>query len=207
VPVPFPALLLVADDHEIVRHGLRSVLDPEPDLSVVAEAEDGVEAVARAGGVDLAILDVAMPRLTGLQAARQIAQLHPEVRVLLLSMYDREQYVREAVEAGAAGYVLKQQADREIVDACRAALRGAPFVYPGSMRRRVAAESNGSLTEREREVVKLIAEGLTAQEIAEVLVVSPKTVDRHRANILGKLGLHKTAQLTRYAVREGLVEP
>ncbi len=209
---PQVARLLIADDHAIVRRGLRSVLDVEPDLQVVAEAADGVDAVRLAAGVDLAILDVAMPRLTGLQAARRIAAAHPAVRVLILSMYDRPQYLYEALAAGAAGYVLKQQADRDIVSAARTALRGETFVYPpalaGLMRRRLTEPpATTPLTERELEIAKLIAEGRTTPEVAAVLVLSPKTIERHRANILHKLGLRKTTQLARYAVREGLVEP
>ncbi len=209
MPVPFPARLLIADDHAIVRRGLRSVLDAEPDLTVVAEAADGAEAVeiALTQEIDLAILDVAMPRLTGLQAAARIKAERPRIRLLILSMYDREQYLREAMAAGAAGYVLKQQADRDVVEACRAALRGDAFVYPGARRATEAATAPAQLSRRELEIVKLIAEGHSAPEIGELLVISPKTVERHRANILRKLGVRKTVDVARYAIREGLVEP
>jgi DNA-binding NarL/FixJ family response regulator len=219
VTIPFPAHVLIADDHAVVREGLRAVLEREPDLRVVAQAADGAEAieVALASDVHLAILDIAMPRLTGLQAARELAKRRPELRILILSMYDREQYFLEALGVGASGYVLKRAADRDIVEACRKALRGEPFIYPETlralMRRNVHAiergesPGRGPLTAREAEIVKLIAEGRSSQEIAEVLVISPNTVERHRANILEKLGLHDRVALTRYAIREGLVEP
>ena len=211
MPVPFPARLLIADDHAIVRRGLRIVLDSEPDLKVVAEAADGAEAVqiALAEEIDLAILDVAMPRLTGLQAARQIRRNRPDTRVLMLSMYDREQYLHEALACGAAGYVLKQQADRDIVEASRTALRGESFVYPFRTSRAGAPQPTvvHPLTVREQEIAKLIAEGHTAAEIATLLVLSPKTVERHRANIIRKLGVRKTVDVARYAIRQGLTEP
>ena len=219
MPVPFPAGILIADDHAVVRGGIRAMLEKEADLNVVAEAADGLEAVDRAMAEDvhLVVLDVAMPGLTGLQAARQIAARRPDLPILILSMYDRDQYFFEALAAGAAGYVLKRQADQDIVEACRAALRGEPFVYPEAMRslmRRHLARlergerpGRGPLTPRETEIVKLIAEGRTSQEIAQLLVISPKTVERHRANVLEKLEMRDRVDVTRYAIREGLVEP
>ncbi len=217
--IPFPARVLIADDHAVVREGLKAVLERQADLQVVAEAVDGLDAVeqAAATGIDLAILDVAMPRMTGLQATREITRRRPGLPVLLLSMYDREQYFFEAVAAGAAGYVLKRQADRDVVDACRAALRGEPFIYPaalsalmrGYVERTARGErpGRGPLTPRESEVAKLIAEGHSSGEIAELLAISPKTVERHRANILDKLELRDRVEVTRYAIRNGLVEP
>jgi DNA-binding NarL/FixJ family response regulator len=219
MPIPFPAQILVADDHAVVREGIKAMLDKEPDLKVVAEAADGLEAVehAMSDDVHLAVLDVAMPSLTGLQAAREIAARRPDLPILILSMYDREQYFFEALSAGASGYVLKREADRDIVEACRAALRGQPFFYPkvmSSLMQRYLERvehgerpGRGPLTPRETEVVKLIAEGRTSQEIAELLVISPKTVERHRANVLEKLGMRDRVEVTRYAIREGLVEP
>ncbi|HZD87504.1 MAG TPA: response regulator transcription factor [Gaiellaceae bacterium] len=219
MPIPFPARILIADDHAVVREGIKAMLEKEPDLTVVAEAEDGLEAVQKATSEDvhLAVLDVAMPALTGLQAAREIAARRPDLPILILSMYDREQYFFEALAAGASGYVLKREADRDVVEACRAALRGQPFVYPKVMsalmqrylERTARGErpGRGPLTPRETEVVKLIAEGRTSQEIAELLVISPKTVERHRANVLEKLGMRDRVEVTRYAIREGLVEP
>jgi DNA-binding NarL/FixJ family response regulator len=219
MPIPFPARVLIADDHAVVREGLKAVLERQADLQVVAEAVDGLDAVQQAAAtdIDLAILDVAMPRMTGLQATREITRRRPALPVLLLSMYDREQYFFEAVAAGAAGYVLKRQADRDVVDACRAALRGEPFIYPaalsalmrGYVDRAARGErpGRGPLTPRESEVAKLIAEGHSSGEIAELLAISPKTVERHRANILDKLELRDRVEVTRYAIRNGLVEP
>jgi DNA-binding NarL/FixJ family response regulator len=218
--VPLVTGVLIADDHPVYRRGLRQLLDREPDLRVVAEAGDGAEAVerTRGGDVELALLDVTMPRMTGLQAAREITRRESGVRVLMLSMHDNERYLFEALEAGASGYVLKTAADRDIVDACRAAMRGQPFLYPGAVRALVrdhlerarrgeTLSSTEPLTPRELEIVKLIAEAHTNDEIAELLVISKKTVERHRANILAKLGMSDRVELTRYAIRRGLVEP
>jgi DNA-binding NarL/FixJ family response regulator len=207
--------ILLADDHAMVRRGLRMVLDAEPDLRVVAEAGDGVEAVA-AGlreEIDLAVLDVAMPRLTGLDAARELARQRPAVRLLMLSMHDSEQYLYEALKAGASGYVLKSGADRDLVEACRAAMRGEPFLYPAAVTRLIAdllarpEEPADPLTSRELQVVKLIAEAHTNEQIAQVLTISQRTVERHRENIMGKLGMRDRVELTRYAIRRGLIEP
>jgi DNA-binding NarL/FixJ family response regulator len=215
----FPARLLIADDHAMVRRGLRLVLDAEPDLRVVAEADDGAEAVelAREGDVDLAVLDVMMPRMTGLQASAELAKVRPDVRVLMLSMHDNEQYLFEALKAGASGYVLKSAADRDLVEACRAALRGEPFLYPSAVAalirdyldraRDESASPENPLTPRELEVVKLIAEAHSSAEIAELLSISPRTVERHRENLMAKLGMRDRVELTRYAIRQGLVEP
>ena len=210
--------ILLADDHGMVRRGLRLILDAQPDLEVIAEASDGLEAVALAGRteVDLAILDISMPRLTGLQAARELQRRQPQVRVLVLSMHENEQYLREALKAGASGYVVKRVADRDLVEACRAAVRGERFLYPGDLTRpidgylrdaRQGTSPRDPLTPRETEVVKLVAESYTNREIAETLVISEKTVDRHRSNILEKLGMRDRVELTRYAIRNGLVEP
>ncbi|MGI5270150.1 response regulator [Nonomuraea sp. CA-218870] len=210
--------ILLADDHALVRRGLRLILDAEPDLVVVAEAGNGAEAVELAGeGVDLAILDIAMPRMTGIQAAREISRRSPEVRLLMLSMYDNEQYLFESLKAGASGYVLKSVADRDLLEACRAAMRGEPFLYPGAVtaliRDFLQRDQQGEelptslLTPREEEIVKLVAEGHSSKEIADLLVISIKTVDRHRANVLAKLGMRDRLELTRYAIRAGLIEP
>jgi DNA-binding NarL/FixJ family response regulator len=217
--VPLKTRVLLADDHSMVRRGLRMVLDAEPDIEVVAEAGDGAEAVERAlsDDVDLAILDVAMPRLTGLQAAAELNRRRPELRTLMLSMYDSEQYFFEALKAGASGYVLKSAADRDLVEAVRAAMRGEPFLYPAAVaaliRDYLERASSGEavpsdpLTPRELEVVKLVAEGYSTDEIAKTLVISPKTVEHHRSHILDKLGMRDRVELTRYAIRRGLVEP
>jgi DNA-binding NarL/FixJ family response regulator len=216
---PLKTRVLLADDFPVVRSGLRMVLDSEPDLEVVAEVDDGAEAVQRAlsDDIDLAILDVAMPRMTGLQAAEELHRRRPELRILILSMHDNEQYFFEALKAGASGYVLKSVANRDLVEACRATMRGEPFLYPAAVtaliRDYLERASRGEitpedpLTPREQQVVKLIAEGHTSEEIAETLVISKKTVDRHRANILEKLGMRNRVELTRYAIRRGLVQP
>ncbi len=213
-----PIRILLADDHALVRRGVRLILDGEPDLTVVAEAGDGAEAVslARTHEIDLAVLDVAMPRMTGLQAAREISRRSPAPRILLLSMYDNDQYFFEALKAGASGYVLKSVADQDLVEACRAAMRGEPFIYPDALtalmreylqRARRGERLPGSiLTARESEIVKLIAEGRSSKEIAALLVISIKTVERHRANLLQKLEMRDRTELTRYAIRTGLIE-
>jgi len=219
VPIPLVTRILVADDHEIVRRGLTLVLNDEPDLEVVAEAADGEEAVRRAlqDDIHLAILDISMPRKTGLQAAQELGRRRPELRVLILSMYDNEQFLFEALKAGASGYVLKSGADDDIVDACRAAMRGQPFLYPSAVSALIRdaidrADERGKdelepLSPRELEVLKLIAEGSSSKEIAATLVLSIKTVERHRANILKKLDMRDRVELTRYAIRRGLIEP
>ena len=217
--VPLKTRILIADDHTIVRQGLRFIIDAEPDLEVVAEASNGHEALTRAmkDDIDLAILDIAMPTMTGLQAARELAARRPELRMLILSMHDDEGYLFEALKAGTAGYVLKSVADRDLVEACRAAMRGEPFLYAGAERALVrdyvqrarAGETppEDPLTPREQQIVKLIAESHTNRQIAEVLTISEKTVETHRANILEKLGMRDRVELTRYAIRRGFVEP
>jgi DNA-binding NarL/FixJ family response regulator len=214
-----PARILLADDHALVRRGLRLILDAEPDLEVVGEAADGVEAVTLvgAGGIDLAILDIAMPRMTGIQAAREIAARSPDTGILMLSMYDNEQYFFEALKAGASGYVLKSAADTDLIEACRAARRNESFLYPAAVtaliRDYLDRDRAGDplpervLTPREEQVTKLIAEGYSAKRIAAELVISIKTVERHRANVLQKLGLRDRVELTRFAIRTGLIEP
>ena len=214
---PLKTRILLADDHPMVRRGLHMVLDAEPDLSVVAEAGDGAEAVRIAlatPDLDLAVLDVAMPQMTGLQAAAELRRRRPELRTLMLSMYDSEQYFFEALKAGASGYVLKSAADRDLVEACRAAMRGEPFLYPAAVAALIRDYLDRGdtapidpLTPRELEVVKLVAEGSTSEEIAQALVISKKTVEHHRSHILEKLGMRDRVELTRYAIRRGLVEP
>jgi DNA-binding NarL/FixJ family response regulator len=214
--VPLRTRVLIADDHKVVRRGLSLVLDAAPDLHVVAEASDGIEAVERAlqDDVDLAVLDVSMPRRGGLQAARELARQRPELRVLMLSMHDVEAYCFEALKAGASGYVLKTVADRDLVEACRAAMRGEPFLYPPTIRTlmRTYLDSPGRdpgnpLSPREEEITKLVAESHSTEQIAQLLNISPRTVERHRENILAKLGMRDRIQLTRWAIRHGLLEP
>jgi DNA-binding NarL/FixJ family response regulator len=216
---PLKTRILLADDHALVRRGLRLVLEAEPDMEVVGEAGDGAAAIALAleTPADLAIIDISMPRMTGLQAAAEIRRRKPELRCLMLSMHDNERYLYEALKAGAAGYVRKEVADRDLVDAVRAAMRGEPFLYPGAMTplieeylRQARDEPTireDPLTPREREVLKLIAESRSTKQIAAALVISEKTVERHRENMLDKLGMHDRVELTRYAIRSGLIEP
>ena len=216
---PLKARIMLADDHAVVRHGLRMVLEAQPDLDVVAEAGDGLEAVdvALAQDLDLAVIDIAMPRMTGLHVARELHRRRPQLRILMLSMHQNERYLYEALKAGASGYVVKTVADRDLVEAVRAAMRGERFLYRGAMTPLIEEFLNRArhdlpvredpLTRREQELVKLVAEGYSNKQIAGTLVISEKTVEHHRANILEKLGMRDRVQLTRYAIRQGLVDP
>jgi len=207
--------ILIADDHGIVRGGLRLLIDRQADMEVVAEAEDGVDALERALAErpDVCILDVAMPRMTGLQASREIKAQLPATHVLILSMHDDERYVFEALKAGASGYVLKRAADQDLVAAVRAVERGEPFLTNAAEReliRQWMTDDQGPedpLSPREREVVKLIAEAYTNKQIADTLHLAEKTVESHRANVLRKLGMRDRVELVRYAIRRGLIEP
>ena len=218
MPIPLVTRILVADDHPIVRSGLTKVIDAQPDMEVVAEAEDGAEALKKAlnDDVHLAILDVSMPKTTGIQAAQELNRRRPELKLLMLSMYDSEQFLFESLKAGASGYVLKSDADQDIVEAVRRTMRGQSFLYPSAVstlvkdyvdRGRPEEEQFDILTPRELQVLKLIAEAYTSKEIAQELVISVKTVERHRQNILDKLGMSDRVELTRYAIRRGLIQP
>jgi DNA-binding NarL/FixJ family response regulator len=209
--------ILLADDHHLVREGIRLVLERERDLRVIAEAADGMEAIAQADlhQPNLAILDVTMPRLSGLKAARELARRAYKPVVVMLSMHDDEQFFFEAINAGANGYVLKSAADTDLVSACRAAVRGDTYMYPAASRALIRdylelppaeRKRQGQLSARELEIVQLIAGGNTARQIAERLVISEKTVDRHRTNILEKLHLKDRLDLARYAIRRGLID-
>jgi len=207
--------IVIADDHGIVRSGIRLLLDRQPDLEVVAEAADGIEArdtVIRERP-DLAILDVKMPGLTGLQATREIKTQAPEVSILILSMHDDERYLFEALKAGASGYVLKSQADTDLLAAIRSVERGEPFLSPAAQQALIrdvlerGGQAESELTPREEEIVKMVAEANTSREIAEMLHLSEKTVENHRANAMKKLGMRDRVELVRYAIRQGLVEP
>ena len=207
--------VLIADDHGIVRSGVRMLLEGQEGIEVVAEASDGAEArdLAIRERPDLAILDVKMPKLTGLQATREIREQAPDVSVLILSMYDDERYLFEALKAGASGYVLKAQADSDLIEAVHAVERGEPFLTPEAQRALIkdvlgqATAGEGELTPREQEVVKLVAEAHTNKEIAEILHLSEKTVENHRSNAMRKLGMRDRVELVRYAIRKGLIEP
>jgi DNA-binding NarL/FixJ family response regulator len=219
MPVPLRSRILLADDHELVRSGLKLVLDSQPDLNVVAEASDGEEAlkIGISAELDLAVLDVSMPGLTGLQVAAELHKSRPELHTLMLTVHDNEQYFFEALKAGASGYVLKSEANRDLIEACRGAMRGEPFIYPAAASALVKdylerAQRGGEapsdpLTPRELEVIKLIAEGKTSDEVGDALAIAKNTVDRHRDNILEKLGLRNRVDLTRYAIKRGLVQP
>jgi DNA-binding NarL/FixJ family response regulator len=205
---------LLADDHGIVRSGVRMLLDQQEGITVVAEAEDGVDAVEAAlkHKPDVAVLDVSMPRMTGIQATHEIKQHLPDTAIVLLSMHDDQRYFYEALKAGAAGYVLKRSADTQLVDAIHAAIRGEPFISPVAEEELLrnwleADERSNELTQRELEVVKLIAEAHTNKQIAQILTLSEKTVESHRGNVLAKLGMRDRVELVRYAIRRGLIEP
>jgi Response regulator containing a CheY-like receiver domain and an HTH DNA-binding domain len=209
--------VLIADDHGIVRSGLRLLLERQPDIEVIAEAADGAEAreIAVRERPDLAILDVRMPKLTGLQVTRELKKQAPEVSVLILSMHDDERYLFEALKAGASGYVLKTQADTDLMEAIRAVERGEPFLTPAAqqalikdvLERGRQSEDEEELTPREEEIVKLVAEAHTTRQIAEILHLSEKTVENHRGNAMRKLGMRDRVELVRYAIRRGLIEP
>jgi DNA-binding NarL/FixJ family response regulator len=210
--------ILLAEDHTIVRKGLRSLLDGEAGIRVVGEAADGREAVAKVGQLlpDVVVMDIAMPALNGLEATRQIRNRFPKVKVLILTMHADEEYIPQVLQAGASGYVVKQAAPEELVSAVQAVYQGELFLSP-SISRTVAQEyarqaeaSTGQdhddpLTPREREVLQLIAEGQPPRQIAHLLCISIKTVETHRAHLMGKLDAHSTAELTQYAIRKGIV--
>ena len=210
--------ILLADDHTLMRSGIRALLEDEPGLTVIGEAEDGRTAVAMACrlGPDVVIMDIAMPLLNGLEATRQIKQQCPRVRVLILSMHDNEEYIRQVLEAGAMGYILKDAAARELISAIRSVYRGEAVLSPAVTRlviedylrwggARPQDESDG-LSPREREVLQLIAEGYTNKQIAEILSISIKTVQAHRNNLMGKLDLHDRGELIKYAIQKKIIE-
>lgn len=212
--------VLLADDHAIVREGIKRILAEEPDIEVVGEAGDGLEAVEMAKKLkpDVAILDITMPALNGIDATRQIRSSLPNTHTLTLTMHEDDTYVFQLLKAGAAGYVVKRAAATDLVQAVRAAQRGEAFLYPSVAKAVVAdylkrleegegKEMYDGLTEREKEILTLIADGATNQEIARKLFISIKTVQTHRAHIMEKLNLHDRTKLVRYAIRKGLIEP
>ncbi len=212
--------VLLADDHTILRQGIRVLLENHEDIEVVGEASDGREAISLAKQFrpDVVLMDIAMPLLNGLEATRQIKHDFPEISILVLTMYDTEEYVSQILRAGAAGYVLKKVAATELVSAIRAVYQGEAFLYPSVTRtvledylRRVASgqklDSYETLTNREREIVQLVAEGHTNKEIAKILCISIKTVQTHRTHLMEKLGMHDRSELIKYAVQRGIIQP
>lgn len=208
--------VLITDDHVIVREGLRTILQAQPDIEVVGEASSGEEAIVKTKEYhpDIVLMDITMPVMSGLEATRQIKQQYPDVSILILTMHEGDEYFFKSLDAGASGYFIKGGSSTELISALRAVYQGAVFLYPtmakkllGNYLEQVKAgqdkDSYDGLTGREREILKLIAEGRTNQEIAELLVLSSATVQTHRANIMAKLGLHSRTELTKYAIRQG----
>jgi two-component system, NarL family, response regulator NreC len=213
-----PIRILLVDDHAILRAGLRALLANYADMEVVSEAGDGAAALERVNELkpDVVVMDVAMPGMNGLTATRQISQVHPETKILILTQYSNKEYVLPLLRAGASGYVLKQAVDTDLVTAIRAVARGESFLYPPVAKLVLEAylkDPTGmsddpymGLTEREREVLVHVARGRSTREIAEMLHISPNTVDVHRARLMQKLELHNVAEITSFAVRRGLLE-
>jgi len=211
--------VLLAEDHTIVRKGLRSLLDKETGIKVVEEAEDGREAILKAEELhpDVVVMDIAMPGLNGLEATRQIKKRFPDIKIIILTMHANEEYILQSLKAGASGYLVKKAVPVELISAINAVHKGNSFLSPSISRtvideyvRRSKEISEGEegfeqLTVREREVLQLIAEGRKTREIAELLYISIKTVETHRAHIMNKLDIHSTAELTRYAIRKGII--
>ena len=211
--------VILADDHAVVRSGIRMLLEAQPDIEIVAEVESGREAVEQVRKMrpDVVLMDVQMPELNGIEATQQIKKLAPETAILALTMHEDDQYFFEMLHSGASGYVPKRAAPDELVTAIRTVARGEIFLYPSLATRLVQdylkrADADDQplvyddLTPREREVLVLIAEGLTNAEIADKLVISVKTVDRHRENLMRKLNMHNRIDLVKYAIRTGLIE-
>lgn len=210
--------ILIADDHTMLREGIRSLIEDQTDIVVVGEAEDGRTAVHLAHTLrpNVVLMDIAMPSLNGLEATRQIKRDHPEINVLVLTMYEHEEYFRQVLEAGASGYILKRAAASELVAAIRAVHNGEAVLSPSITRllledylRKDSIKSDtepDSLTPREREVLQLIAEGKTSREIAEVLTLSVKTVQSHRTSLMQKLNLHDRGDLIKYAIQKKIIE-
>jgi two-component system response regulator NreC len=209
-----PTRIVLADDHVLVREGLKSLLEREH-FQVMAEASDGQEAVKliETHHPDIAILDISMPTLNGIDAARSLSRSAPKTKVILLTQHEEEQYIHEALEAGVKGYVLKNQMARDLIQAIRQVGRGEFYLSPGISRAVMEAFRNKSerpadpLTARERQVLQLIAEGKSTKDTASVLGISVKTAESHRMRLMQKLDIHETASLVRYAVRRGLIEP
>lgn len=212
--------ILVADDHAIVREGLRQLLNSQRDMEVVGEAEDGLEALEKAKSLrpDVTVLDIAMPRLSGLEAVRLIKEAVPNIQIVVLSMHKKEAYVHQVLHAGALGYVLKASPSSDVLEAIRAVDRGEYFLsskiraevigtYLKSRREKPAVRGYDLLSEREQQVFRLIVEGNSTNQIADVLCVSPKTVEKHRANVMKKLAIHDVVAMVKYAIKIGIIDP
>jgi two-component system response regulator NreC len=210
--------ILLADDHTILRAGLRMMLNAQPDMEVIGEAQDGRQAIEETQKLrpDIVLMDITMPDLNGIEATRQIKRLVSDVKILMLTMHEHDDYVFQALQAGASGYMLKEAADTELITALHVITSGQFYLSPtaqsvvvGDYLQKVRTgeerDSYSSLTEREREILKLVAEGFTNNQIAERLVISPKTVDTHRTHIMDKLNMHSRAELIKYAMRRGLL--
>jgi len=209
--------ILLVDDHTVVRKGIRALLEQEPDMEIVGEAADGLRGVQACldNEPDVVILDMALPLLSGVEVSRKILEKHPETRILILSMYDDEEYIMDSFKVGVSGYILKDVVVSDLVAAVRSVYRGSTFLSPTvseKLRRqlqtgsaRSARHGPAKLTARERQILKLIADGYTSRQISEILKISFKTVQTHRAHIMEKLGVHSTAELTRYAITKGIV--
>ena len=210
--------ILIADDHTLLRNGISAILKDEQDMVIVGEANDGREAVRLAGQLkpNVVLMDIAMPLLNGLEATRQIKREHPEINVLVLTMYDNEEYFRKMLEVGASGYIIKRAAATELVSAIRAIYSGEAVLSPAITRLlledylnhdlRNEKDDPNALSSREREVLQLIAEGKTSREIAEILNLSVKTVQSHRTNLMQKLDLHDRGELIKYAIQKKIIE-
>lgn len=211
--------ILLADDHTILRAGLKMIVNKQPDMEVVGEAQDGRQAIHEAQRLqpDIILMDITMPDINGIEATKQIKRSLPDIRILILTMHEHDEYVFQALRAGASGYMLKEAADTELITALHVIQSGQFYLSPaaqsvmvGDYLQRVRTgeekDSYSSLTEREREILKLVAEGHTNNQIAERLIISPKTVDTHRTHIMDKLNLHSRAELVKYAMRRGLLE-
>lgn len=210
--------ILLADDHTLLRNGISAILEDEPDMVVVGEADNGREAVRLAGQLkpNIVLIDIAMPLLNGLEATRQIKHDHPEINILVLTMYDNEEYFRKMLEVGASGYIIKRAAATELVSAIRAVYNGEAVLSPAITRLLLEDYLNHdsplekddpkALSSREQEVLQLIAEGRTSREIAEILNLSVKTVQSHRTNLMQKLDLHDRGDLIKYAIQKKIIE-
>jgi two-component system response regulator NreC len=217
--MPDPIRILLCDDHTILRTGLKMLLGGAGDLDVVGEAQDGEQAVALADSLtpDVVLMDITMPKMDGIKATAEIKKRHPEVKVLMLTMHENDEYLFRTIQAGGSGYVLKKAADDEVIDAIRHVAGGGAFLRPAVMTRLVQdylervesgeeSDSYGKWTEREREILRLIAGGHTNTQIAAMLIISVRTVESHRAHIMEKLGIQNRAELVKYALRKGLLD-